>query len=53
MQDGIWDDGEWISGNEISEQLQYKERGAKCPNSQAKTCSANVKWSPATTVSER
>ena len=32
MQDGIWDDGEWISWDEISEQLQYKEWGAKYPN---------------------
>ena len=32
MQDGIWDDGEWIGWDEISEQLEYKEWGAKCPD---------------------
>lgn len=28
----IWDDGEWISWDEINQQLQYKEWGAKYPN---------------------
>lgn len=28
----IWDDGEWISWDEINQQLEYKERGAKYPN---------------------
>ena len=32
MVDGIWDDGEWISWDEINEQLRYKESGAKYPN---------------------
>ena len=32
MVDGIWDDGEWISWDEINEQLRYKEWGAKYPN---------------------
>lgn len=32
MHDGIWDDGEWISWDEINEQLEYKEWGAKYPN---------------------
>lgn len=29
MQDGIWDDGEWVGWDKISEQLEYKEWGAK------------------------
>lgn len=28
----IWDDGEWISWDEINEQIQYKEWRAKYPN---------------------
>jgi hypothetical protein len=28
----IWDDGEWISWDEINRQIQYKEWGAKYPN---------------------
>jgi len=28
----IWDDGEWVSWDEINRQLQYKEWGAKNPN---------------------
>ena len=28
----IWDDGEWVSWDEINQQLQYKEWGAKYPN---------------------
>lgn len=28
----IWDDGEWISWDEINQQIQYKEWGAKYPN---------------------
>ena len=32
MVDGIWDDGEWITWDEINEQLRYKEWGAKYPN---------------------
>ena len=31
--DAIWDDGEWVSWDEINEQIQYKEWGAKYPNS--------------------
>ena len=32
MQDGIWDDGEWVGWDEINEQLEYKEWGANYPN---------------------
>lgn len=28
----IWDDGEWNSWDEINQQIQYKEWGAKYPN---------------------
>jgi hypothetical protein len=28
----LWDDGEWISWDEINQQIQYKEWGAKYPN---------------------
>lgn len=28
----IWDDGEWVSWDEINQQIQYKEWGAKNPN---------------------
>lgn len=28
----IWDDGEWISWDEINQQIQYKEWGARYPN---------------------
>ena len=28
----IWDDGEWVSWDEINQQIQYKEWGAKYPN---------------------
>lgn len=28
----IWDDGEWISWDEINEQIQYQEWRAKYPN---------------------
>ena len=28
----LWDDGEWISWDEISRQIQHKEWGAKYPN---------------------
>lgn len=28
----VWDDGEWTSWDEISQQIQYKEWGAKYPN---------------------
>ncbi|HWJ87627.1 MAG TPA: hypothetical protein VNS12_06125 [Pelagibacterium sp.] len=30
--DGIWDDGEWISWDEINQQIQYKEWRARYPN---------------------
>ena len=28
----IWDDGEWTSGDEINEQIQYKEWRARYPD---------------------
>ncbi|NJS13615.1 MAG: hypothetical protein HC788_02125 [Sphingopyxis sp.] len=28
----IWDDGEWVSWDDINRQLEYKEWGAKYPN---------------------
>lgn len=28
----FWDDGEWVTWDEINEQIQYKEWGAKYPN---------------------
>ena len=28
----IWDDGEWVSWDDINQQIQYKEWGAKYPN---------------------
>ena len=28
----IWDDGEWVSWDEINQQIQYNEWGAKYPN---------------------
>ncbi|MEQ1514913.1 MAG: hypothetical protein WA793_14700 [Sphingorhabdus sp.] len=31
-ENAIWDDGEWVSWDEINQQLQYKEWGAKYPN---------------------
>ncbi|NNJ75152.1 MAG: hypothetical protein HKP56_08325 [Anderseniella sp.] len=31
-ENAIWDDGEWISWDEINEQIQYKEWRAKYPN---------------------
>lgn len=31
-ENAIWDDGEWVSWNEINRQIQYKEWGAKYPN---------------------
>lgn len=30
--DGVWDDGEWISWDEINHQIQYKEWGVKYPD---------------------
>ena len=30
--EGIWDDGEWISWDEINEQIQYKEWRARYPD---------------------
>ncbi len=31
-ENAIWDDGEWISWDEINQQIEYKEWGAKYPN---------------------
>lgn len=28
----LWDDGEWVSWDDINQQIQYKEWGAKYPN---------------------
>ncbi len=30
--DAVWDDGEWVSWDEINAQIQYKEWGARYPN---------------------
>ena len=30
--DGIWDDGEWVSWHDINEQIRYQEWRAKYPN---------------------
>lgn len=32
MDDAIWDDGEWVSWEDINEQIQYKEWRARYPN---------------------
>lgn len=32
MNDSIWDDGEWVSWDEINQQIQDKEWRAKYPN---------------------
>lgn len=35
----IWDDGEWVSWDDINQQLEYKEWGAKYPNADRKLIS--------------
>jgi hypothetical protein len=32
MEDGIWDDGEWVSWDDINAQIQHKEWRARYPN---------------------
>jgi len=32
VENAIWDDGEWVSWDEINEQIQYKEWRARYPD---------------------